>query len=153
MKPHIWTLFIDGAARKNPGKAGAGVLIKRDDQVVTAKGFYLGIKTNNQAEYIGLLLALFFITRSAKPDDTITIISDSLLLVKQFKGEYRVKNEGLKPLHAIARFLAQGYPIDMTHVLREENSEADALANNGIDQHVPLPPAFVELLAAHNIHL
>ncbi len=154
MKPlhnHTWTIFIDGAARNNPGKAGAGVLIKKDEKSVTAKGFYLGVKTNNQAEYLALLLALFFITHAAQPDDIIRIISDSQLLVKQFRGEYKVRNEKLKPLHMVAQELARGYPIEITHVMREDNEEADALANEGIDKEKPLPASFITMLKKHHI--
>lgn len=155
MKQHhnTWTLFIDGASRHNPGHAGAGVVVKKNDRVITMKGFYLGIKTNNQAEYLALLLALFFITHTAKPDDTITLISDSLLLVKQFRGEYKVRNEGLKPLYVLAQKLAQPYTINIEHVLREDNIEADALANEGIDKKVSLPAAFSTLLKEHHIEL
>lgn len=148
---HTWTIFIDGAARNNPGKAGAGVVIKKDGKRVTAKGFYLGIKTNNQAEYLALLLALFFIMHAAKPNDTIRIISDSQLLVKQFRGEYKVRNEGLKPLYMVAQTLAHGYRIEITHVMREDNEEADALANEGIDKEKSLPESFITMLKKHHI--
>ncbi len=149
--PHTWTIFIDGAARNNPGKAGAGVVIKKDGVVVTMKGFYLGTKTNNQAEYLALLLALFFITHAAHQHDTIHIISDSQLLVKQFRGEYKVRNEGLKPLHALAQTLARAYPLEITHVMREDNTEADALANEGIDKKKSLPVSFITMLKKHHI--
>lgn len=155
MKQHhnTWTIFIDGASRHNPGPAGAGIVVKKNGTSVTMKGFYLGTKTNNQAEYFALLLALFFITHAAKEHDIIHLVSDSQLLVKQFRGEYKVRNEGLKPLYALAQFLAQQYPITIQHVMREDNTEADALANEGIDKKTPLPPTFITMLKEHNISL
>ncbi len=150
---HTWTIFIDGASRNNPGKAGAGIVMKKDGQNVSVEGFYLGIKTNNQAEYLALLLGLFFIEQYAHPEDTIRIVSDSELLVKQFLGEYRVKNEGLKPLHTLARTMARNYCIDILHVLRHDNKEADSLANKGIDSKKTLPKSFIAILKSNNISL
>lgn len=146
-----WTIFIDGASRNNPGKAGAGILMKKDEQIVLQEGFYLGIKTNNQAEYLALLLALFFIQEYADPKDSIQIISDSELLVKQFLGTYRVKNEGLKPLYQLAQSIVQNFSIHFMHVIREENTQADALANKGLDTKNPLPPSFITMLNNNNI--
>src|SRR5690349_12915959 len=82
-----WKLFIDGAARNNPGKAGAGIYILKNDQEVCKEGFYLGVKTNNQAEYAALLVGLYYIKQYIEPHDHLDIISDSQLLVRQFNGE------------------------------------------------------------------
>jgi ribonuclease HI len=150
---HTWSIFIDGAARNNPGKSGAGIFIKKDNHIMLAEGFYLGIKTNNQAEYLALLLGLFFINQYAQPTDTIRIISDSELLVKQFRGEYRVKNEGLKPLYNLAQLLARPYTIEIMHVLRTENQKADELANKGIDSNKQPPEPFITLLNRYAINL
>ncbi len=148
---HSWSLYIDGASRKNPGKSGAGVFITKDGETVGREAFYLGIKTNNQAEYLALLLALFFIEKYADAADTIRIASDSELLVKQIAGIYRIKNEGLYPLHTLARSYFEKYPIELFHVVRGDNKEADLLANKGIDSKRPVPGAFVELLRKHHI--
>lgn len=148
---HTWTIFIDGASRNNPGMAGAGVVMKKDGQNVALEGFYLGLKTNNQAEYLALLLALFFIHQYAKLNDTIRLISDSELLVKQMRGTYRVKNEGLLPLYSLAQTMTQNYNIEFMHVVREDNKEADALANKGINSKKPLPAAFISMLERHHI--
>lgn len=148
---HTWTIFIDGAARNNPGKAGAGIVIKKDQKIVATEGFYLGIKTNNQAEYLALILALFFIQQHAAAGDTIRIISDSQLLVKQFLGEYKVRNEGLQPLFTLAQAMARAYPIEIIHVMREDNTHADALANEGIDKKKLLPEPFITMLKNHHI--
>lgn len=150
---HQWKVYIDGASRNNPGEAGAGIVMIKDNEVVCREGFYLGIKTNNQAEYYALLLCLFFIHQYAHTSDLIRIISDSELLVKQILGTYRIKNEGLKPLFRLAQFLLKPYTIDILHVIREENTQADMLANNGINIEKPVPASFVSLLRQHNIVL
>lgn len=150
-RTHTWTVYIDGASRKNPGKSGAGVFIQKDGETVCAEGFYLGIKTNNQAEYLALLLALYFIDRFAQPHDTIRIASDSELMVKQMGGIYRIKNEGLRPLFTVAQSFMRKYPIELMHVLRESNKKADALANKGVDSQKRVPEPFKQLLADHNV--
>jgi ribonuclease HI len=126
--------FIDGGSRGNPGPAGYGVhIVDGAGQLVDELYESIGVATNNVAEYSGLLAALRYAVDHAY--DTITIKSDSLLLVCQMKGEYKVKNAGLKPLHSEARLLASrlGH-VRFVHVRREENSEADALANKAMDE-------------------
>lgn len=152
-KPNSWAIYIDGASRNNPGKAGAGIVMKKDGEVVSREGFYLGIKTNNQAEYYALLIALFFIHRYAQRTDIIRIASDSELLVKQITGQYKIKNEGLKPLFTIAQSLLSAYTITIMHVIREDNVDADAMANKGIDSKKPVPNGFVTLLQQHGVSL
>ncbi|HWL92445.1 MAG TPA: ribonuclease HI family protein [Phycisphaerae bacterium] len=124
---------VDGGARGNPGPGGSGVVIRDADETLWFEGgFFLGRVTNNQAEYSGLLKALQFAGR-LNPDE-IQIYSDSELLVKQIRGDYRVKNEGLKVLYddavsALGKF--KKWRID--HVRREANREADKLANAAMD--------------------
>lgn len=146
-----WKLFIDGAARNNPGPAGAGIHIIKNDRSFKKLGFYLGVKTNNQAEYAALLIGLYTVTPLIGPDDHLDIISDSELLVKQFKGEYRVKHPELKPLHLLAKKMLSGITYSISHVLREHNEIADGMANKGIDQKKPLPQEFLNLLKQHEI--
>ncbi len=150
---HTWSVYIDGASRNNPGKAGAGVFITKDGETVCAEGFYLGTKTNNQAEYIALLIALYFIHTYARSSDTIRIASDSELLVKQMRGIYRVKHEGLMSLFACAQQLIRKYPIELIHVLRSDNKKADLLANKGIDSKHKLPDGFITLMHQYGITL
>jgi ribonuclease HI len=150
---HSWIIHIDGASRNNPGKAGAGIVMKKDGEVVSREGFYLGIKTNNQAEYYALLLTLFFVHRYAHSHDLIRIASDSELLVKQMAGSYKIKHEGLKPLFRLAQSLMSAYTINIMHVVREDNVEADAMANKGIDSKKPVPTAFIAMLQEHGIEL
>lgn len=141
-----WKLFVDGASRKNPGPSGAGIHLIKNDKSFKKCGYYLGIKTNNQAEYAALLLGILLLKKYAKPKDHIDIISDSELLVKQFNGEYKVKHPELKPLHLIAKNLLQDTPHSIMHVLREFNTVADEMANYGIDAKKKLPADFINLV-------
>nr|PZN21043.1 MAG: ribonuclease H [Pseudomonadota bacterium] len=127
-------LWTDGAARGNPGPAGCGAILKTaDGRVLSAESQYLGQTTNNVAEYKALLLGL---TRALEAGvRRIEVRADSELLIRQLKGEYRVKNEGLKPLAAEAKaLLARFESFRLQHVRRELNTEADQLANEGIDR-------------------
>lgn len=146
-----WQLFIDGASRKNPGPSGAGIHIIKNDKSFKKLGFYLGNKTNNQAEYGALLIGIYYLKKYIQPHDHIDIISDSELLVKQFKGEYRVKHPELKPLHLFAKNQLQDVIYSISHVLREKNIVADEMANLGIDEKKPLPADFIKLLKQHEL--
>lgn len=148
-----WTLFIDGASRNNPGHAGAGVYLLKDDMPSIKKGFYLGFKTNNQAEYLALLLGIFHAKQHLAKTDTLYIMSDSELLIKQMMGLYRVKNQPLKELFDIAQILLKDARYTLCHVRREQNTQADELANVGIDKRGKIPEAFTALLLSHGITL
>jgi probable phosphoglycerate mutase len=134
------TFSIDGGSRGNPGPAGYGVhIIDAVGAVVDELYDFIGVATNNVAEYSGLLAALRYAV--AHDCHTVTIRSDSLLLVCQMKGEYKVKNPGLQTLHAEARQLAGRLErVRYVHVPREENREADALANRAMDFGKPRAP-------------
>jgi ribonuclease HI len=125
----------DGAARGNPGPAGAGFVIETVDGSVVEEGSrYLGTKTNNQAEYEALIFAL----EATQPDRNteLLIYSDSELLVKQLNGEYKVKTPHIRECHiAVSRLLLDAGEVTIRHVLRDENEEADALANQAIDAY------------------
>lgn len=126
-------LWSDGAARGNPGPAGIGAILKTPDgQVLAECSDYLGHTTNNVAEYRALLAGL---TRALELGiGSIEVRADSELMIKQLKGQYRVKNAGLKPLYEQARELLSRFStVKLSHVRREHNSEADRLANLGID--------------------
>ena len=124
---------IDGGSRGNPGPAGYGVYITRDDGSVVELKDAVGVATNNVAEYRGLLAALAWAVENGIAD--LHIRADSDLLVKQMRGEYRVKNEGLKPLWQQAQTLVrQVGRVKFEHVRRELNTEADRLANEAMDQ-------------------
>ncbi|MBI5892105.1 MAG: ribonuclease HI family protein [Deltaproteobacteria bacterium] len=127
------TINVDGASRGNPGKAGIGAVIRGSDNTIIERVCkYIGIATNNIAEYQALILALE--TAKQIGAEKISIYSDSELMVKQIKGEYRVKNEGLKPLYQKAIGLLKDFKAyGIIHIEREKNKDADKLANQAID--------------------
>ena len=152
-----WTLFIDGASRGNPGPSGAGAQLRLEEVVVAEDSLYLGRKTNNQAEYAAMILGLWRLHESCRGEDLdamhITITSDSELLVKQMKGQYRIKNPGIRKLSDVAKAKLESIPHSFKHVLRHKNKDADRLANKAVDNRTKPAPSFVEFLTPHNITL
>jgi len=130
----VITAYIDGGARGNPGPAGYGVRVESADaSLIEELHGGLGIATNNVAEYNGLLAALRYAIEHGHRD--VRIKADSELLVKQMRGEYKVKHPGLQPLHQEARQLALRLDrVTFEHVRREFNKEADRLSNLGMDE-------------------
>lgn len=127
-------IYIDGASRGNPGDAGIGILIKEPGGTTREITKFLGTRTNNQAEYTALIEAL----ESAKELNThpIRIFTDSLLVANQINGLWKVKHAEIKPLNKKARSLFTSFKdISIRHIPREENSEADRLANLAIDEY------------------
>ena len=130
-----WTIaYCDGGSRGNPGPAGFGVYIQDDTgNVLRELSEYLGSRTNNYAEYSGLLAALNFAIAQKRP--YLRVISDSELMVKQMKGQYRVKSPDLRPLYEEAKLLVLKLErFEIRHVLREKNRHADRLANLAMDR-------------------
>src|SRR3954452_22792634 len=125
--------YVDGGARGNPGPAGFGVRIEqRDGTLVEEFAESICIATNNVAEYRGLLAALEWAQRHGCHE--LHVRSDSLLLVQQMLGNYKVKHPGLQPLHARARMLAHDIgTVIFEHVGRSMNAHADRLANTAMD--------------------
>ena len=124
----------DGGARGNPGPAGYGVLIQNADGAVLAElSEFLGIQTNNFAEYSGLLAVLdFALTHGHR---RLRVVSDSRLMVKQIQGKYQVKSPILRPLYDQAKKkIAQLEAFEITHALRHKNKDADRLANQAMDR-------------------
>lgn len=132
MAPHV--LWTDGASRGNPGPAATGfVIFDADGAEVAAGGHFLGIATNNVAEYEAVLAGL----RAAQELslDSLDVRLDSELVVRQLNGQYKVKDEKLKPLHGAAAELVESFDsVEITHVMRGHNEHADALANEAIDE-------------------
>jgi ribonuclease HI len=127
---------IDGGSRGNPGPAGYGVHITRDDGSVVELKEAIGVATNNVAEYMGLLAALRWAVKQGVR--TLHIRADSELLVKQMTGVHRVKNPRLQPLFEEARGLAQQIGrVRFEHVRRVLNADADRLANEALDEAGP----------------
>lgn len=141
-------IYTDGGARGNPGPAAGGVVIKNEkEEIIFETSKYLGIATNNQAEYEALILALQKAgeifkscsdTKFSAPTESLNIecFLDSELIVKQLNGEYRVKNEGLKPLYEKTSSLIKHFDsVKFIHIPREKNKLADKLVNKELDAH------------------
>ncbi len=148
-----WKMYVDGASRGNPGPGGAGIFLSDNKEITVKRGYFLGKRTNNEAEYLALLIGIFLVKKEGKPGDKIHVFSDSLLLVKQMTGEYRVKKPELQVLHRLIKEHAASFVCTFEHVYRENNVQADALANAGVDTKTQLPLSFISLLRAHEIHI
>ena len=129
-------IYSDGAARGNPGPAGAGAVITDPSgKVLERLGRYLGRQTNNHAEYMGLIIGL----ERAKELGVrrVQIFADSELMIRQLQGRYQVKSATLKPLYDRARKLIGAFEkTTLTHVLRAQNAEADEMSNRAIDERM-----------------
>jgi ribonuclease HI len=135
----IWKAFTDGASRGNPGDAGIGIVVQdHDGNTAFSLHGFIGRSTNNVAEYTALITLLERATEF--PCSELRIHADSELMVRQMNGSYRVRDKGLQPLFQRASSLKAGLPFACTlrHVRREENREADLLANRGIDERTPV---------------
>jgi ribonuclease HI len=127
------TAFVDGASRGNPGPAGYGVFMTTDAGEIIEVCGYLGTTTNNVAEYAGLLEALAVAQSEGATE--LEVVSDSLLLVQQMLGKYRVKHPNLVPLYQKAKTLTRGFHrFSIRHTLRAGNKDADRLANKAVDR-------------------
>lgn len=127
-------IFTDGGARGNPGPAGIGAVLYDENKVLVAEvSEYLGVATNNQAEYKALIAALKKAQELGASE--LDCYLDSELVVKQLKREYKVKNADLAPLFLIIHNLSLSFKkISYTHIPREKNKEADRLANEAMDR-------------------
>jgi ribonuclease HI len=125
---------IDGGSRGNPGPAAYGVVIRNGRGEIAAKlKKYIGRATNNVAEYYGLIAAMDY--AQSHGIRALRVESDSELLVKQMRGLYKVKSEDLRPLFERAQKMSKGFDsFRIEHVYREQNREADALANEALDE-------------------
>jgi len=128
------TAFCDGGSRGNPGPAGFGVYIEGPDgETIAELSEYLGKTTNNVAEYSGLLAAVDYAVRNGHR--RLRVVSDSELMVKQIKGQYKVNSADLRPLYDEAkRRIARLEMFRIEHVLRGKNQRADRLANLAMDK-------------------
>lgn len=147
-KPN-WHLYVDGAARNNPGPAGAGIYLVKDNEAIVKEGFYLGVKTNNQAEYLALLLGIYLAGLHVKKEETLIIKADSQLMVRQLQGVYKIKNKELARILSGISSLLHTLVYRIEHIPREQNKIADKLANMGIDKKIEVPQ---ELLAVWPIY-
>jgi len=140
-----WELYVDGAARNNPGPAGAGIYLTKDGVPIEQKGLYLGDRTNNQAEYLALLFGLYYVCCHIKSQETLIIKSDSELMVRQIKGIYKIKNTELQQIFRAAHLFLEKIDYSIQHVPREENKIADRLANMGIDKKITVPQELLKI--------
>jgi len=130
-------LRVDGAARGNPGHAGAGIVLEKNGSILLRLGEYLGEATNNEAEYKALILGMEEGRRLGLGE--LEIYSDSELVVRQMRGEYRVKNPRLQELYFQAvKVLSSFKKVLFRSVPREENRDADRMANLAIDARGPV---------------
>jgi len=134
----VITIYTDGGSRGNPGPAGAGAAIYNGDTEIGTVSKFLGIRTNNWAEYEALILALETTHRLLGGPITtkVTVKMDSELIIKQMKGEYKVKNPDMKVKHQrVKELVLESFPkIEFVHVRREYNKRADELANDAMDR-------------------
>lgn len=134
-KGGVVTIYSDGAARGNPGPAGAGALILLGNKKAGRICEYLGETTNNIAEYSALILALE--SAASLEAERLKICSDSELLVQQLRGAYKVKSRRLKSYIGRVKELLTSYRwVEICHIEREENAEADGLANRAIEEYL-----------------
>ena len=135
-----FTLYADGGSRGNPGPAGAGAMIHDEhNNPVASVSHFLGTRTNNFAEYEAIILAfetlLKMVPAEKRSETKIIVKMDSELVVKQMLGIYKVKNEVLKEQKArLLQKIGAFNNVSFTHIPREENSDADALANEAMDR-------------------
>lgn len=136
--PEEVKVFADGGSRGNPGPSASGfVILDLEDNVLVDKGVYLGVTTNNQAEYTALKLALEECIKMGIGQ--VQVYLDSLLVVNQMKGTFKVRNRDLWPIHdAIKQLLPKFQQISFSHVPREFNKLADAAVNRALDEHLNL---------------
>lgn len=140
MTTDVYTIYTDGGSRRNPGPAAAGYVIEGPNIRKTEHGEYLGVTTNNVAEYMAAILALnrlkalIGVERSRAAH--VRVMADSELLVRQVNGEYKVKDIDLKKLFVDLYNARQDFArVVFTHVRREHNQEADRMVNEALDRH------------------
>ncbi len=138
--PEKVKIFGDGGSRGNPGPSASGfVVLDMEDNVLVDKGIYLGVTTNNQAEYTSLKLALEECKKMRVKE--VQVYMDSLLVVNQMKGIFKVKNRDLWPIHQAIKELASQFDhVTYDHVPREFNKLADAAVNRALDEHLGITP-------------
>lgn len=129
----IYTLYFDGCSKGNPGKSGAGFAIYKNDEEIAHKSMYVGDKeTNNKAEYTGLFEGLQYALQNQIY--TLHVKGDSNLVIKQIKGEYKVKSDNIQTIYQNTKQLATQFQhITFEHVYRKDNKRADQLANLGLE--------------------
>lgn len=143
-------LYTDGASRGNPGKSGIGFVLK-DKEIVLLKDCYeIDKTTNNFAEIIAIIIGFYTLKKNnyLSKEREIKVYSDSLLIVNQFNGEFKIESTTLMQAHVFFQRYFGEYDIDFVHIPRELNKEADALANHAIDNNKKLPKEIISFLSS-----
>ncbi|MDD5194436.1 MAG: ribonuclease HI family protein [Candidatus Omnitrophica bacterium] len=123
------TIYTDGSSAGNPGRVGIGYLLYKGKTLIKEEGIYLGIQTNNFAEYMALIFSLE--EALSMGEKQVSVFSDSKLLCEQINGNFKVKDNNIFPLFVLAKKLISSFEaFTITHIEREKNKEADALAQN-----------------------
>jgi ribonuclease HI len=128
-------LFCDGGSRGNPGKAASGYVLFEDDKIIYEGGKYLGIATNNEAEWQAVTLGSAYVLEKYGTETNLEVYLDSELVQKQITGLYRVKQPHLKPFFEQIKIIQKQFAsITFTHVYREKNKDADRVVNEILDK-------------------
>lgn len=139
MVKYKYVINCDGGARGNPGPAASAFVVTRNGRVVFKENKFLGIKTNNYAEYYSVIMAAEWIETNLNKERgvTVVIILDSLLVTSQLKGKYKVKSPTLKVLYTKTKRMLSNVKVDVDylHVSREDNKMADELVNTSLDEN------------------
>jgi len=127
----VTEIYIDGASIGNPGKAGIGYVMYEEGRLIASRSLYLGIQTNNFAEYMALIFSL--VETLGSKQSSCRVYSDSKLLCEQIKGNFKVKNKNIYPLFVLAKtIIARLKQFDIVNIEREKNKEADQLAKEAV---------------------
>lgn len=142
-----YVLRSDGGSRSNPGPAGIGFTLEHGGEEVFGGGAFIGVATNNVAEYLAMAWGLE--NALAHGVRKLTVLADSELVVKQLNGQYKVKNEGLKPYYSLVKSIFTRFDlVEVAHIYRAENKVADAYANGGMDERREVGSAAVAFSAS-----
>ncbi len=128
-------IYTDGGSRGNPGDSAYGFVVYKENEKIYSEGRYLGIQTNNYAEYMAVISAFKWARERLGEDINIKLYCDSLLVASQLSGKFKVKHPAIKPLVAKAKGLESYFQkVEYFHILRDKNKEADAMVNKALDE-------------------
>lgn len=131
------TIYTDGGSRGNPGDSAYGFVVYKNGKKIYSEGRYLGIQTNNYAEYMAVICAFEWVKENLGENTIIDLYCDSLLVASQLTGKFKVKNPSILLLVKRAKGLESYFTkVDYTHVLRANNKEADFMVNQALDQRL-----------------
>ena len=147
----LYEIYIDGSSRGNPGLSGIGVIALRENKRIFSYREFIGIKTNNQAEYFALKRALQI---TNFPTKSIRIKSDSILLVNQRSKKYKIRNSELKTMSMEISNLEKSFDlVEYKHIMRAENHEADLQANSAVDDYVKYQKSKIQIGSSEDSEL